>query len=113
MCADYLSRFMENARHENITIKFSNKLPKLKEETFWDEELQIPEHYKINNNPVTYKELVNLFKKTPVPGGATIGKEKEFQELLGKAKSNKKGGAEQFNYPEEDKTGQPEFQEIL
>ena len=67
MCADYLSRFMANARHENITIKFSNKLPKLKEEELWATELQIPEQYKINDTPVTYKELINIFKKTALP----------------------------------------------
>ena len=61
MCADYLSRYMDNARHENICMKFSNKIPKVQECHLEDVHFQIPDQYKIHDQPITYKELVNLF----------------------------------------------------
>ena len=63
MCADYLSRYMENARHENIFIKFSNKLPKLKEEDLHSDDAIIPDQYNINNRPITFKELKGIFRE--------------------------------------------------
>ena len=66
MCADYLSRYMENARHENILIKFSNKLPKLKEEDLQNNDTIIPEQYKISDRPITFKELKGIFREVKV-----------------------------------------------
>ena len=63
MCADYLSRYLENARHENILIKFSNKLPKLKEEDLHGNDAIIPDQYRINNRPITFNELKSIFRE--------------------------------------------------
>ena len=62
MCADYLSRYIDNARHEHILIKFSNKLPRLKEEALHNNPDFIPAHYHISDRPITYNELTSLFK---------------------------------------------------
>ena len=95
MCADYLSRFMDNARHENITIKFSNKLPKLKEEDLWSAKLEIPEQYKINETPITYKDLVSIFKRTPIPNIAKSLKSKMEESI------------------QTEEVGTPEFEEMV
>ena len=62
MCADYLSRYIDNARHEHVLIKFSNKLPRLKEEALDNNPNFIPAHYHISDRPITYNELTSLFK---------------------------------------------------
>ena len=62
MCAVYLSCYMDNARHENICMKFSNKIPKIKECHLENANFTIPEQYKKHDEPITYKELVNLFR---------------------------------------------------
>ena len=66
MCADYLSRYMENARHENVLIKFSNKMPKLKEEDLQNDNTMIPDQYKISNRPITFKELKGIFREVKI-----------------------------------------------
>ena len=82
---------MDNARHENITIKFSNKLPKLKEEDLWAANLEIPEQYKINETPITYKTLVNIFKRTPIPSSA-----KSFKAKIREPIQTEEDGAPEF-----------------
>ena len=62
MCADYLSRYIDNARHEHVLIKFSNKLPRLKEEALLNNPNFIPAHYHISDRPITYNKLTSLFK---------------------------------------------------
>jgi len=61
-CADYLSRFTADNKHDNIYIKFSNKLPRLREEDLENEDITIPERYKLNDAPITFKDLINIFK---------------------------------------------------
>ena len=63
MCADYLSRYIDNARHEHIFIKFSNKLPRLKEEALYDNPNFIPSHYHIADRPITSVQFETATKK--------------------------------------------------
>ena len=63
MCTDYLSQFTQNNKHENTTTKFSNKFPKLKEESLHNNNNIIPDTYKIQDRPITYKDRTEIFKK--------------------------------------------------
>ena len=62
-CADYLSRFTNSNRHENLYCKFSNKLPKLTENQMKDVTVPIPEQYKLNDRLIKYAELIDIFKR--------------------------------------------------
>jgi len=61
--ADYLSRYVNDNRHTLLYTKFSNKLPKLTEDDLSKQEWDIPDRYKIMDNPITYSRLIQIFQE--------------------------------------------------
>ena len=62
VCADYLSRFTNNNRHENVAIKFSNKAARITEEDMETKHIRIPDKMKLNDRLIKYDELVQTFR---------------------------------------------------